>query len=158
MTSALLPSEFFWSAVIKFALAVFCGGLIGVDRQLRGKPAGIRICIVLVLTTTFMADLGSEITKGSGDPSRVLGAIITGIGFLGGGVIFAQGGRVQGMTTATLIWALAAIGTSIGLGYRYSAVAMTLLLMAVVFLTDWAEARFPGLRPELEPGSRDPQE
>ena len=78
MMAALAPSEFFWIVLIKFAVAVTCGGIIGLERQLRGKSAGIRICMVLVLTTTFIASLGSELTAETGDPSRVLAAIVTG--------------------------------------------------------------------------------
>ncbi len=150
MDAALLPPEFFWTVLVKFAVAVVCGGVIGLERQLRGKPAGIRTCIVLVVTTTFMAGLGGELTAETGDPSRVLAAIVTGVGFLGGGVIFAQGTRVQGMTTATLIWALAAIGTGIGLGYGRAALVMTLLVMVVLITVDWAESRFPRLKREID--------
>ena len=75
MDAALLPPEFFWTVLVKFAVAVVCGGVIGLERQLRGKPAGIRTCIVLVVTTTFMAGLGGELTAEIGDPSRVLAAI-----------------------------------------------------------------------------------
>jgi putative Mg2+ transporter-C (MgtC) family protein len=158
MELTLSPSAFFWTVLVKFAVAAFCGGIIGLDRQLRGKPAGIRTCIVLVVTTTFMAGLGRELTAESGDPSRVLAAIITGVGFLGGGVIFAQGRRVQGMTTATLIWALAAIGTAIGLGFGHAAIVMSLLIILVLKAVDWAEARFPRLHREFDPRREDGRE
>ena len=158
MMAALVPSEFFWIVLVKFAVAVTCGGIIGLERQLRGKSAGIRICMVLVLTTTFIASLGSELTAETGDPSRVLAAIVTGVGFLGGGVIFAQGTRVQGLTTATLIWALAGIGTAIGLGYGHAALVMTLLVMVVLKTVDWAESRFPRLKREINIPSTDAED
>jgi putative Mg2+ transporter-C (MgtC) family protein len=103
-----------------------------------------------VLTTAFLTDLGLEATLASGDPSRVMAAIITGVGFLGGGVIFSQGRRIQGITTASLIWALSAVGIAIGFGHGAAAVAMTLIVMGVILIVDWAETRFPRLHREFD--------
>jgi hypothetical protein len=71
----------------------------------------------VVLTTALFVTLGKSSTQAVGDPSRVVTGIVTGVDFLGAGVIFSQGGRAQGITTAALIWALAAIGVTIGFGY-----------------------------------------
>jgi putative Mg2+ transporter-C (MgtC) family protein len=152
MTTALATSDFFFSAMIHLIIAVVCGGIIGLERQLHRKAVGIRSCIIVVLTVTLMVDLGLEATQAAGDPSRVMAAVITGVGFLGGGVILAQGTRIQGVTTATLIWALAAIGIAIGLGFGLAALAMTLIVTAVAVVVDWAEARFPRLRREADAG------
>jgi putative Mg2+ transporter-C (MgtC) family protein len=150
MPPILFSPDFFWPAMLSLALAVFCGGIIGLERQLRRKAVGIRSCIIVVLTTAFLTDLGLEATVPSGDPSRVMAAIITGVGFLGGGVIFSQGRRIQGITTASLIWALSAVGISIGFGHGAAAVVMTLVVMAVILIVDWAETRFPRLHREFE--------
>lgn len=125
---------------------VICGGAIGLDKQLRDKPAGLSTCIVVVLTTALFVTLGASATEGTGDPSRVVTGIVTGVGFLGAGVIFSQGGRVQGITAASPIWALAAIGVIIGFGYPITAIVTTALIMGVLTLIDHAERRFPRLR------------
>jgi putative Mg2+ transporter-C (MgtC) family protein len=148
MTTALASSEFFASAMVHLAIAVFCGGIIGLERQLNRKAVGIRSCIIVVLTVTLMVDLGLEATSAAGDPSRVMAAVITGVGFLGGGVIVSHGARVQGVTTASLIWALAAIGIATGMGFGLAAVALTLIVTAVAVIVDWAERRFPRLKRE----------
>jgi putative Mg2+ transporter-C (MgtC) family protein len=150
MPQILFSPDFFWPAMVNLAMAVFCGGIIGLERQLRKKAVGIRSCIIVVLTTAFLTDLGLEATLASGDPSRVMAAIITGVGFLGGGVIFSQGRRIQGITTASLIWALSAVGIAIGFGHGAAAVAMTLIVMGVILIVDWAETRFPRLHREFD--------
>lgn len=139
----------FWHAMLDVFVAVICGGAIGLDRQLRGKPAGLRTCIIVVLTTALFVTLGKNATEVGGDPSRVVTGIVTGVGFLGAGVIFSQGGQVQGIATASLIWALAAIGVTLGFGYPITAITTTALIMGVLMVIDLAERRFPRLRKTL---------
>lgn len=146
------PTGFFPEAMSHLIIALVCGGVIGLDRQLRGKPIGIRGCTIVVITTAMLVDLGNAATDQTGDPSRMISAIVTGVGFLGGGVIMSQGGRVQGMTTAALVWALAAIGIAIGLSFGLAALALTLTIMVLMMVTDWAERRFPKLRPNSRVG------
>jgi putative Mg2+ transporter-C (MgtC) family protein len=144
--TAALQSAFFWDILTHLAIAFACGGLIGLERQLRGKAVGIRPCVIVVLTTAFLVDLSVAATEDAGDPSRVMAAIVSGVGFLGGGVILAQGLRVRGITTASLIWALAAIGIAIGLDFGLAALALTLSIMGVLILVEAAEHLFPSLR------------
>lgn len=132
------------------AAAIFCGGLIGLERQLLNKPAGLRVCILVVFTTAFFIALVDTITDDEAAHARVLAGVITGIGFLGAGVIFRGGGQVSGLTTATLIWALAAIGSTIGFGLTGVAVVATISIMIVLGLVDLAEYLFPGLRREQD--------
>lgn len=139
-------TPFDWEVVTHLMIALVCGGMIGLERQLRGKSVGIRPCVIVVLTTAFLVDLSSAATEDSGDPSRVMAAIVSGVGFLGGGVILAQGLRIRGITTASLIWALAAIGIAIGLDFAIAALALTFAIMAVMVLVDLAERAFPFLR------------
>ncbi|WP_223427270.1 MgtC/SapB family protein [Tateyamaria pelophila] len=146
MLANFSPTGFFPDAMSHLIIAVICGGAIGLDRQLRGKPVGIRSCTIVVITTAMLVDLGNAATDSSGDPSRVMSAIVSGVGFLGGGVILSQGGRVQGVTTAALVWALAAIGIAIGLSFGLAALALTLTLIVLMIVVDWAENRFPRLR------------
>lgn len=101
---------------------------------------------MVVLTADFLVDLSSAATGAARDPSRVMAAIVSRVVLPAGGVILAQGLRVRGITTASLIWALAAIGIAIGLDHAIEALALTLIIMAVMILVDLAERAFPPLR------------
>ena len=100
----------FWVTV---SAAVLCGGIVGLERQLRGKPAGVRTSILVCLGTAVFIHLGATQSGPGTDPTRVLGQLVTGIGFLGAGVMFSREGVVSGVTTAAVIWVLAAIGAAI---------------------------------------------
>jgi putative Mg2+ transporter-C (MgtC) family protein len=94
----------------RLALAAVLGGLIGLERELRGYPAGIRTMALITMGSMLFTDV-SQILGGD---DRVAAGIVTGIGFLGAGVIFREGYTVRGITTAATIWASAAIGMAIG--------------------------------------------
>src|SRR5436190_23578454 len=112
----------FW---LRLGTAILCGGFIGFERQLRGKAAGIRTSILICLGTQLFVTLGSSFGGERVDPTRVLGQVVTGIGFLGGGVILAREGMVVGVTSAAVIWMLAALGSLIGMGHLVAAVVLT---------------------------------
>ncbi|MCX6025184.1 MAG: MgtC/SapB family protein, partial [Chloroflexi bacterium] len=99
--------------IVKLLLAIFNGGLIGAEREFRDKAAGfgtlIFICVGATLFTMF-----SMRSRPSGDPSRVAANIVSGIAFLGAGVILREGGRIMGLTTASTIWLAAALGMGLG--------------------------------------------
>jgi putative Mg2+ transporter-C (MgtC) family protein len=118
----------FW---LRIMVAMLSGGVIGLERQIRGKVAGVRTSILICLGTEIFVSLGSSFASGS-DPTRVLGQVVTGIGFLGAGVILARGDRILGVTTASVIWILAAIGSMIGLGYLQAALVLTLVCVLVL--------------------------
>jgi len=120
----------FW---IGIGVAVLCGGIVGFERQIRGKPAGIRTNILICLGTSIFVQLGTTFGGPNVDPTRVLGQVATGIGFLGAGVIIAREGLVKGVTTAAVIWVLAGIGAMIGFG-RFAA-AIVLAIVTVGILT-----------------------
>ena len=143
---------------IKGGAAVLCGGMIGLERQLMNKSAGLRVCILVVFTTAFFMALVTGITSDEAAHARVLAGIVTGGGFLGAGVIFRGAGKVSGITTATLIWALAAIGCTIGFGFPGIAVGATVSIMIVLGLVDVAEYLFPRLRPEQDSAGGDPSD
>lgn len=128
----------FWITV---GMAMLCGGIVGLERQLRGKPAGVRTSILICLGTTIFIHLGTYATEGLADPTRVLGQIITGIGFLGAGVIISREGTVTGVTTAAVVWTLAAIGATIGFGHYYGALALSLVTLFVLWVMDVLEER-----------------
>ena len=119
----------FWLTV---GSAVLCGAVVGLERQLRGKPVGVRTGCLICLSTAIFVQLGSWEASPGTDSTRVLGQIVTGVGFLGAGVMLARGGVVTGVTTAAVIWTLAAIGSAVGFGYRAEALALALVTVAIL--------------------------
>ncbi len=117
----------FW---IEVGVALFCGVLIGIEREIRGKPTGMRTCVLIVLGTALFVRLGSTMAVDKGDASRVLGQVVTGIGFLGAGVIMGRDNAIVGVTTASVVWILAAIGALIGAGQHAAATLISLITLA----------------------------
>ncbi|MBM3321355.1 MAG: MgtC/SapB family protein [Candidatus Eisenbacteria bacterium] len=132
-----------WAGV---GLAILCGGIVGFERQIRGKPAGMRTSILICLGTQVFVELGTAFSGPGTDPTRVLGQVVTGIGFLGAGVILARGGVVTGVTTASVVWLLAAIGCTIGFGHYGAAVVLAALTVAILNGIELLEASFRRLR------------
>ncbi len=122
-----------------------CGTIFGIERQLRGKPVGIRTSILIVVGTCFFIHLSAQIEGVATDYSRVLGQVVTGIGFLGAGVILTKDGLVLGMTSAAVIWVLAAVGAAIGFEQYISALMITITCVIVLVLTRFLEGRFKDL-------------
>jgi putative Mg2+ transporter-C (MgtC) family protein len=121
----------------KLALAVLAGGAIGVERQIAGKPAGLRTNILICLGSTLLMDLsiGIGTVHGGvpiGDPGRIAAQVVTGIGFLGAGTIMQARGTITGLTSAATIWVVAAIGMTIGAGMFVEALGATAMVMLVL--------------------------
>ncbi|WP_417438917.1 MgtC/SapB family protein [Idiomarina sp.] len=125
--------------------ALLCGAIVGLERQVRGKPVGIRTAALIILGTYLFLVGGSSAVGESGDPSRVIGQIITGIGFLGAGVMLARDGVVVGVTSAATIWALAAIGIAVGLGMYGVGIVLSLVIVGVLLGVDLLEDTFQSL-------------
>lgn len=132
-------TPFSWPAIFT---ALLCGSLIGIERQLRGKPTGIRTCSLIILGTYIFMACSTYVTQDSTmtDPSRIIGQIITGIGFLGAGVMLSKGRSVYGVTSAATIWALAAVGICIGIDQLGSAIKLSIIVVLVLFGVDLFEA------------------
>jgi putative Mg2+ transporter-C (MgtC) family protein len=144
LAEALNPeSRLFWMHV---GTAVLCGGLIGIERQLRGKAAGIRTSILICLGTALFVSLGASMPSDRVDPTRVLAQVVSGIGFLGGGVILARKGLIVGVTSAAVIWVLAALGAMIGLGHLAATLVLTLVTLAILIGVELLEGAFRRLR------------
>ena len=124
-----IDSAVFWTHI---GAAALCGIIIGVERQLRGKAAGVRTCTLICVGTELFVSLGASFPAATADPTRVLGQVITGIGFLGAGAILAKEGRILGLTSAAVIWMLAAIGSAIGVGYVKAGLVLTLVTLVVL--------------------------
>ena len=131
----------FW---IKIIVSILCGGIIGLERQLRGKPAGIRTSILICLGSQVFVSHGTSLA--TGDQYRVLAQVVTGIGFLGAGLMISQEGTVRGVTSAAVIWVLAAIGATIGLGHFREAVVFVLVTVAVLSGVEYLENSIRKLR------------
>ncbi|MCJ8155377.1 MgtC/SapB family protein [Chryseobacterium sp. SSA4.19] len=111
-------------------ISVILGILIGAEREYRNKSAGLRTFILICFRSCLFTILSIKI--GVDDPDRIAANIITGIGFLGAGVIFKGDSKIDGITTATTIWATASIGMAVGSGYVYLAVLGTLLVLLIL--------------------------
>ncbi len=122
------------------------GVLIGLERQTRGKPVGIRTAILIISGTYLFIAMAVSLSSNSLDHARVLGQVITGVGFLGAGVMMTQDGKIHGVTSAAIIWVLAGLGVMIGLGYLHSSIILTLCALLVLLGVDRAESSFQSLR------------
>ena len=147
----------FWIAI---GVAVLCGGIVGIERQMRGKPAGIRTNILICLGTTIFVKLSTLYSGQNTDPTRVLGQVVIGIGFLGAGVIIARGGHVKGVTSAAVIWTLAGIGAMIGFGLFAPAIALAAVTVVILTSLEFLETNIHWLRrgehaPDDGSGSRE---
>ncbi len=133
----------FWTPVL---VAVACGTVVGLERQLRGKPLDVRTAVLICLGTHVFIRLGVELSGETVDATRVLGQMVTGVGFLGAGVILTRGGHVIGLTTASVIWVLAGIGAAIGFGEYRGAVALSVVVFLVLTVMEWVESRVEHMR------------
>jgi putative Mg2+ transporter-C (MgtC) family protein len=150
LSEALDPdSTAFW---LRLGSAVLCGAIIGLERQLRGKPAGIRTSILICLGTELFVSLGASFEGDRVDPTRVLAQVVTGIGFLGGGVILSREGLLVGVTSAAVIWVLAALGSLIGFGHLLAAIILTLVTVALLLGVELLESMFRRLRQVAQEG------
>jgi putative Mg2+ transporter-C (MgtC) family protein len=140
--------------LMHLGLSVLAGGLIGLERTYHGRPAGFRthtlVCTassLLMLLTLYQWELlkGAPLDTVRVDPTRMAQGIMTGIGFLGAGVIMKEGLTVRGLTTAASIWITAAIGVLIGIGFYFPAVVATLVTLGTLSLFRWIEAIMPTL-------------
>lgn len=134
---------FTWAGLLCCAIN---GILVGVERQTRGKPVGIRTSILVISGTYFFMSMAVSLSPNTLDQARVLGQIITGVGFLGAGVMMTLDGKIHGVTSAAVIWVLAALGMMIGLGYLQQSVVITALVLTVLLGVDKAENRIKSLR------------
>ncbi|HAS6344584.1 TPA: MgtC/SapB family protein [Vibrio vulnificus] len=143
LDSLLNIEPFSWVALLCCAVN---GLLIGAERQTRGKPVGIRTSILIISGTYFFMSMAAYLSPNTLDQARVLGQIITGVGFLGAGVMMTQDGKIHGVTSAAVIWVLASMGMMIGLGLMQQSVIMTVLALTVLLGVDKAENRIQALR------------
>jgi putative Mg2+ transporter-C (MgtC) family protein len=136
-----------WDVIARIFVALIAGGLVGVERTYHGRAAGLRTYALVAFGSALgvaaaQYDLFSA-TRGGGDPTRVIQGIVTGIGFLGAGVIVKEGFSVRGLTTAASIWVVSAIGVVIGAGMFLSGAAASVLTLIALASLRRVEDRLP---------------
>ncbi|TAH38573.1 MAG: MgtC/SapB family protein [Planctomycetota bacterium] len=145
-------AQVYLAIALRLGAALGIGGLIGLERSYRGRPAGFRthalVCLstsLLMLVTVYEGMWFPEVAQGriTLDPTRMAQGIMTGIGFLGAGVIIKDGLTVRGLTTAASIWITAAIGILIGIGFFFPALLATALTFVALSGFRWIETRMP---------------
>jgi len=118
--------------IISMFMSILCGGIIGFEREYKSKAAGFRTIILISLGSTIFTIVSGH---GAGSDDRVSANIITGIGFIGAGVIFKDQFSVRGLTTAAVIWTSAAIGMTTGIGYHALAFVFTIITLVILLLS-----------------------
>jgi putative Mg2+ transporter-C (MgtC) family protein len=129
--------------VINAALAAVLGSIIGWERDRAGKSAGPRTMALVGSASAAVVAIGAvlDVQADFGDPTRAMHAVITGIGFLGAGLIFTnRSGGTQGVTTAATVFATAAMGVAVGLGFQIAGVGLTIIILAILRSTQVLEA------------------
>ena len=140
----MMPAEFGLTEVLQFALALVLGLIIGWERELSRKPAGLKTTTFVTIAGTLIMQVSLKLqAAGStgliGDPARLGAAALTGIGFLGAGVILQQRDRVQGITTAASIWMMTAVGLAIGAGFYQHSILVVALMIGIFKADDWLD-------------------
>jgi putative Mg2+ transporter-C (MgtC) family protein len=132
--------------MVRCGAAALCGALIGLERELKGKPAGFRTNILICLGASMYMAAGLLVVNEGGeadsDPARIAAQVVTGIGFIGAGCIIQQRGRVVGLTTAATIWVVAAIGIIAGAGFPILAFIASAMVLITLVVLGAVEERF----------------
>jgi putative Mg2+ transporter-C (MgtC) family protein len=131
--------------MIAMVVSIICGGAIGFEREYKNKSAGFRTIILISLGSTIFTIVSRH---GVGADDRISANIITGIGFIGAGVIFKDKISVRGLTTAAVIWTSAAIGMTTGIGYHALALCLTIITLGVLLMVTRVERMIAQLQKE----------
>lgn len=133
--------------LVRLVTAAVLGGLIGLEREVNGKPAGLRTNLLICVGAALVSDLSLHFAEFvvheqiRADPARIAAQIVTGMGFLGAGTIIQARGSVTGLTTAATLWVVAAIGMAVGSGAYVEAVGTTVLVLVALVPLAWVEDR-----------------
>ncbi|HHE47702.1 MAG TPA: MgtC/SapB family protein [Candidatus Acetothermia bacterium] len=122
--------------LLKLAVAAVLGGLIGLERETHGRPAGLRTNVLVCVGAASIMVVARAASSGVVDPGRAMAGVMTGIGFLGAGAIIKMGNIVRGLTTAACIWLVAALGIAVGQGLYALALTTTALALLVLVVVD----------------------
>lgn len=130
----------------RLLLAALLGGLVGLERESSGKPAGFRTNLLICVGAALLTELSIGVAEGAGagavaDPGRIAAQVVSGIGFLGAGTIIQARGGVVGLTTAATLWVVAAIGMAVGAGAYVAAVGTTTLVVIALLVLGKLEGK-----------------
>ena len=137
----------FWDlnveVVGKLLISALLGGLVGLEREMQNKPAGLRTNMFICMGSTLFTLLSEELAnRFGGDQVRIVAQLIPGIGFIGAGAIIREGASVVGLTTASTIFIVASVGMAVGGGLYATAVFATILILFILTLIGWVEKRY----------------
>ncbi len=134
-----MVEAFHLELLLQLLLATLLGGAIGLERELSGKPAGLRTNILICVGAALFTALSMKMSLGRGDPARVAAQVLPGVGFIGAGTILHARGSVTGLTSAATIWVVAAIGMALGAHAYEEALGTALLVVLVLHGLGWLE-------------------
>jgi putative Mg2+ transporter-C (MgtC) family protein len=142
-------------ALVRMLLAILLGGLVGLEREIKGRPAGLRTHVLVCLGSTILLiaahSAGATFSSTAHgptivlDPNRISAGIVTGIGFLGAGAILRTGDLIRGLTTGATIWFVAALGIVIGSGAHWLAITSTICAILVLEVFDYVGHHIPAV-------------
>jgi len=133
------------SIALKLILAAILGGIIGIEREIRDKPAGLRTNILICVGSALFMSISTKVAEMlGGDPTRIAAQIISGIGFLGAGAVLHSHGFVLGLTTAATIWVVAGVGMALGSGMYTVAVFTTVMSLITLYFLSFIEDKIQG--------------
>ncbi|MGB7160637.1 MAG: MgtC/SapB family protein [Tepidisphaeraceae bacterium] len=145
-----------WEGFVRLLLATAAGGLVGLEREFRGRQAGFRTNILVCLGSAMAMIVSTEFARKlwphqsnvniNIDPARIAYGVMTGVGFLGAGTILHNKGTVRGLTTAAAMWCVAAVGLAAGLGMYLMTILAALLVVGALWLLDYFEDLLPKVR------------
>ena len=116
---------------LRLFVAAFAGLLIGFERQWHNKSAGLRTNSLVAIGSAIYVLLSIQLTQEQGDVTRIIGQVVTGVGFLGAGIIFKEGVNVHGLTTAATVWCSSAVGSMAASGFFYETLICTAAVLSV---------------------------
>jgi len=124
--------------VIRLMMSLVYGSIIGIERQWHHKNAGLKTNTLVSIGATVFALVSAEAFGSTNNPAQVAAGVVTGVGFIGGGVIMRRGGSVQGINTAATLWAAASMGVVIAVGYYFLATLVFVTILFIQFALRWA--------------------
>jgi putative Mg2+ transporter-C (MgtC) family protein len=145
-----------WEGFIRLMLAAIAGGLVGLEREFRGRQAGFRTNILVCLGSAMAMIVSTEFARRAWphapnvniniDPARIAYGVMTGVGFLGAGTIIHNKGTIRGLTTAAAMWCVAAIGLAAGVGMYLMTILASIVVVVALWLLDYLEDMLPKVR------------
>lgn len=130
-----------WEVILRLLISAFFGGLIGMEREINNRPAGLRTHVLVSLGACLIMMISMFGFNGEGDPARLAAQVVSGIGFLGAGTILNKGNAIRGLTTAASLWVCGGIGLAVGNGYYVGAIGTSLIVLFTLISLGLLEKR-----------------